>query len=125
MEALVGKLLFMAGGAVGVITLGQEALRADWLPALKALEAVLVPHLVLVLHTLGSCTTHKCAKNKLATIYTHAHKKRTGKIRPNRVCSCVCECIWLCVCMWPCDELSRVSTCLRPMTGGIGSSRPP
>lgn len=52
MEALVGKLLFMAGGAVDVIALVQEALRADWLPAFETLEAVLVPHLVLVLHTL-------------------------------------------------------------------------
>lgn len=75
MEALVGKLLFMAGGAVGVIALGQEALRADWLPALKALEAVLVPHLVLVLHTLGSCK-HKCAKKKIGhNIYARTHTK--------------------------------------------------
>lgn len=58
-EALVGKLLFMAGGAVDVIALSQEALRADRLPAFEALEAVLMPHLVLVLHTLGSYK-HKC-----------------------------------------------------------------
>ncbi len=44
----------MAGGAVDVITLGEEALRADWLLAFKAGEAFLVPHLVLVLHILRS-----------------------------------------------------------------------
>lgn len=53
-EAFLGKLLVVAGGAVDVIALGQEALRTDRLPAFQALEAVLVPHLVLVLHALGS-----------------------------------------------------------------------
>lgn len=71
-EALVGKLLFMAGGAVDVITFSQEALRADGLPAFKALEAVLVPHLVLVLHTLGSYK-HKYIHRK-STIETHTQK---------------------------------------------------
>lgn len=53
-EAFLGKLLVVAGGAVDVIALGQEALRTDRLLAFEALEAVLVPHLVLVLHALGS-----------------------------------------------------------------------
>lgn len=53
-EAFLGKLLVVAGGAVDVIALGQEALRTDRLPAFQALEAVLVPYLVLVLHALGS-----------------------------------------------------------------------
>lgn len=54
MEAFLGKLLVMAGTAVDVITFGQETLCADWLLAFKAGEAFLVPHLVLVLHVLGS-----------------------------------------------------------------------
>lgn len=54
MEAFLGKLLVMAGSTVDVITLGQEALCADWLLAFKACEAFLMPHLVLVLHVLGS-----------------------------------------------------------------------
>lgn len=53
-EAFLGKLLLMAGRAVHVFTLGQEALRADWLVTFNAFEAVLVPHLVLVLHVLVS-----------------------------------------------------------------------
>lgn len=53
-EAFLGKLLVIAGSAVDVVPLGQEALRADWQPALGALKAILVPHLALVLHTLGS-----------------------------------------------------------------------
>lgn len=71
-KALVGKLLFMAGGAVDVIALSQEALRADWLPAFKALEAVLVPHLVLVLHTLGSYKHKYTYINSLR--HRHIHK---------------------------------------------------
>ena len=54
MEAFLGELLVMAGGAVDVVALVQEALRADGQVALEALEAVLVPHLLLVLHVLGS-----------------------------------------------------------------------
>jgi len=53
-EALLGELLVVAGSAVDVIALGQEALRADRLLALKAHEALLVPHLVFILHVLGS-----------------------------------------------------------------------
>lgn len=54
MKTLLSKLLVVAGGTVDVIPLGQEALRADWLPALEAGEAFLVPHLILVFHAL--CT---------------------------------------------------------------------
>ena len=53
-EAFLGELLVMAGGAVDVVALVQEALRTDGQVALEALEAVLVPHLLLVLHVLGS-----------------------------------------------------------------------
>lgn len=53
-EAFLGKLLVVARSAVDVLTLGQEALRADWLLAFEAGEALLVPHFVLVLHVLGS-----------------------------------------------------------------------
>lgn len=60
-EAFLGKLLFMAGSTVDVITLGQETLCADWLLALKASEAFLMPHLVLVLHILGSWHDHLIA----------------------------------------------------------------
>ena len=54
MEAFLGELLVVAGGAVDVVTLVQEALRADGQLALEALEAVLMPYLLLVLHVLGS-----------------------------------------------------------------------
>lgn len=54
MEAFLGKLLFVAGRTVDVLTLGQETLCADWLLALNAGEAFLMPHLVLVLHVLRS-----------------------------------------------------------------------
>lgn len=53
-EAFLGKLLVMAGSTEDVFTLGQETLRADRLLAFKAGEALLMPHLVLVLHVLGS-----------------------------------------------------------------------
>lgn len=53
MEALLGKFGVMAGSAVDVVALGQEALGADRLLAFEAFEAVLVPHLVLVLHVLS------------------------------------------------------------------------
>lgn len=52
-EAFLGKLLVMTGSTVDVVTLGQEALCADWLLAFEAGEAFLVPHFVLVLHVLG------------------------------------------------------------------------
>lgn len=60
-EAFLGKLLVMAGSAVDVITLSEEALCADWLLAFKAGEAFLVPHLVFVLHVLGSWHDHLVA----------------------------------------------------------------
>lgn len=60
-EAFLGKLLVMAGDTVDIITLGQEALCADWLLAIKAGEAFLVPQLVLVLHVLGSWHDHLVA----------------------------------------------------------------
>lgn len=53
-EAFLGELPVMAGSTVDVITLGQEALSADRLLAFKAGEAFLMPHLVLILHILGS-----------------------------------------------------------------------
>lgn len=51
-EAMFGKLLLMAVGAVHVVILGHEALRADWLVTLVAGETVLVPRIALVLHIL-------------------------------------------------------------------------
>lgn len=67
-EALLGKLLVMAGGAVDVLTLGQETLRADWLLAFEAGEAFLVPHLVLVLYVLGPWHDHLVAALAAVTI---------------------------------------------------------
>lgn len=52
MEALLGKLFVVAGSTEDVIALGQEAFCADRLLAFEAFKAVLMPHLVLVLHTL-------------------------------------------------------------------------
>ena len=52
MEAFLGKLLVVAGGAVDVIALSQEALSADGLLAVIAGETLLMPHLVLILHIL-------------------------------------------------------------------------
>lgn len=60
-EAFLGKLLFVAGRTVDVLTLGQETLCADWLLALNAGEAFLMPHLVLVLHVLRSWHDHLVA----------------------------------------------------------------
>lgn len=57
MEAVLGKLLFIAGVAVDIVALGHKALRADWLVALEAGEALLMPELFLVLHVLGACHT--------------------------------------------------------------------
>lgn len=53
-NAVLGKLLLVAGSAVHVITLGQEALGADRLLALKAGEALFMPDFMLVLHILTS-----------------------------------------------------------------------
>lgn len=77
-EALVGKLLFMAGGAVDVITLSQEALRADRQPAFKALEAFLVPDLILVLHTLGSYG-HKSDQTENRALHFSANQFKSLK----------------------------------------------
>lgn len=57
-KALLGKLLVVARSAVDVVPFGQEALRADWLLTLKAGEALFMPHLVLVLHILGTWHDH-------------------------------------------------------------------
>lgn len=53
-DAVLGELLLIAGSAVHFITLGQEALGADWLLALKADETLLMPDFMLVLHILRS-----------------------------------------------------------------------
>lgn len=60
-ETLLGKLLVMAGGAVDVLALCQEALGADGQLALEALEALLVPNILLVLHVLGPWHDHLVA----------------------------------------------------------------
>ena len=52
MEAFLGKLLVVAGSAVDVIALSQEALGADGLLAVVAGETLLMPDLVLILHIL-------------------------------------------------------------------------
>lgn len=51
---VLGELLLVARSAVEVIALGQEAQRADWLLALEAGEALLMPDLMLILHILIS-----------------------------------------------------------------------
>lgn len=51
---MLSKLLLMAGSAVHIVTLGQEALGADGLLALKADEALFMPDFMLVLHILTS-----------------------------------------------------------------------
>lgn len=51
-STVLSELLLMACAAVEFIPLGQETLRADWLLALKADEALLMPHFMLVLHVL-------------------------------------------------------------------------
>lgn len=57
-DTVLGELLLMAGSAVHIITLGQEALVADRLLALKAGETLFVPDFMLVLHILRSCRNH-------------------------------------------------------------------
>lgn len=49
---VLGELLLVARSAVEVIAFGQEAQRADWLLALEAGEALLMPDLMLILHIL-------------------------------------------------------------------------
>lgn len=71
-KTLLSKLLVVAGGAIDVITLGQEALRADWLLALKAGEAFLMPHLVLVFHALRTWHHHLVAGLAPVTIFPGA-----------------------------------------------------
>lgn len=53
-EALLGKLLVVAGAAENVVALGDEALCSDWPFTVGAGEAVLVPGVPLVLHTLSA-----------------------------------------------------------------------
>lgn len=60
-ETFLGELLVVAGGAVDVIALSQEALRPYRLLAFEAGEAFLVPDLVLVLHVLGAWHHHLVA----------------------------------------------------------------
>lgn len=55
---VLGKLLLMAGSAVHIVTLGQEALAADGLLALKADETLFMPDFMLVLHILRSWRNH-------------------------------------------------------------------
>lgn len=63
-EAFLGKFLLMARAAEYVVALVQEALRADWLLALEAGEALLMPHLLLILHVLGAWQC-KIQKNRI------------------------------------------------------------
>lgn len=53
-EALLGELLVITGAAEDVVALGGEALRPDWPFTAGAGEAVLVPRIPLVLHTLSA-----------------------------------------------------------------------
>lgn len=57
-DTVLGKLLLMAGSAVHIITLGLEALGADWLFALKADETLFMPDFTLVLHIFRSWRNH-------------------------------------------------------------------
>lgn len=59
MEALLGEFGVVAGSAVDVVALGEEALGLDGLLAFEASEAVLVPRLVLVLHILSPWNTKR------------------------------------------------------------------
>lgn len=51
-SAVLSELLLMASAAVEIVPFGQETLRTDWLLALKAGEALLMPHFVLILYIL-------------------------------------------------------------------------
>lgn len=70
--ALLGKLLVMARSTVDVISFGQEALRANGLLTLEAGEALLVPHLVLVLHILGTWHDHLVAALAAVSVLARA-----------------------------------------------------
>lgn len=52
---MLGKLLLMAGCAIDVVILGQEALRADWLLTLVAGEALLMKRISFILDVLCTC----------------------------------------------------------------------
>lgn len=54
-DALLGKLLVVAGAAVYIASFGDETLRADWPFAGNTGEAVVVPRVAFVLHTLHTC----------------------------------------------------------------------
>lgn len=54
-DALLGELLVVAGAAVNVASFGDETLRADWPLAGDTGEAVVVPRVAFVLHTLRTC----------------------------------------------------------------------
>lgn len=54
-DALLGKLLVMAGAAVNLASFGDETLRADWPLAGDTGEAVVVPRVAFVLHALRTC----------------------------------------------------------------------
>lgn len=49
-NAVLAKLPLVAGCTVDILALGQEALAADGQLALVAGEAVVMPHVVLILH---------------------------------------------------------------------------
>lgn len=67
-KAVLGKLLLMARGTVDVVPLGQEAFRTDWLLAIEASEALLMPHFVLVLHVLSALRRQPTAR-KISVIW--------------------------------------------------------
>lgn len=54
-DALLGKLLVVAGAAVNITSFGDEALRTDRPLAGDTGEAVIVPRVAFVLHTLRTC----------------------------------------------------------------------
>lgn len=60
----LGKLMLVAGDAVEVITLGEEAPRSNHFLALAASETVLMPDHLLVLNILVSCN------NRLEAAFT-------------------------------------------------------
>lgn len=62
-DALLGKLLVMAGAAVNLASFGDETLRADWPLAGDTGEAVVVPRVAFVLHALRTCQRPSGGKN--------------------------------------------------------------
>ena len=64
---MFGELLVVAGAAVHVTSFGEEALRPDWSFTVEAGEALVVPRVAFVLHTLCACRRREAGEESVQT----------------------------------------------------------